>query len=98
MRPLAQQEPGEQADEDDLGVAEDGREPCADLLDAVVPEDEVSGEERAGDPRKPHRTSTLPSVAPCLEPRQQPERRKCEDAPVERARRGGDVCEAEEDP
>ena len=50
MRPLAEESPREEADEDHLCVAEDGREAGPDLLDGVVPEDEIDREECAGEP------------------------------------------------
>ena len=44
---LAQQQPREQRHQDDLRVSEHGRKPRADLLDRVVPEDQVGREEGA---------------------------------------------------
>jgi hypothetical protein len=52
MRPLAQDRPGEQPDHDDLRVAEHRRKAGSDLLDAVVPQDEVGCEEGARNPRE----------------------------------------------
>src|SRR5919108_844774 len=96
MRPLAQEEPREQSYEDDLRITEDGGEAGPDLLDAVVPEDQVGGEERSGDPCERERAAPLAAVALALPPREQPERREGKDAAVERAGRRGDVGEAEE--
>ena len=50
-------------DEHDLRVAEDGREPGADVLDRVVPEDQVGGEEgaRRSRPRAAATTAAAPS-------------------------------------
>ena len=50
--------PGEQSHEDDLDVAEHGREPGAHRLDRVVPEGEVGGEHDARSPeRQPRRAA-----------------------------------------
>ena len=49
---LAADEPGEQRHDDDLEVAEHGREAGADVLDRVVPDDQVDGEEHARGQRR----------------------------------------------
>ena len=52
-RPLAQQQPGKDPHEHDLGVAQDGGQACPDQRDGVVEHLEVDGEEDARQPRQP---------------------------------------------
>ena len=56
-RPLPEEQPREEADDDDLQVAEDRRQPRPDRLDGVVPEHQVAGEEDPGDRRQPDRAA-----------------------------------------
>ncbi len=95
--PLAEERPGDERDEHDLRVAEHGAEPGADVLDRVVPEDEVGAEEDAGgDGEQPLAAAARPE-RPLLDARGDEEQRHGERAAEERARRGRDVGEAEED-
>src|SRR5215216_3748987 len=88
----------EHADEHDLCVPEDRREAGADVLDGTVPQDQVGGEERAGEPRPgAHAPRTRPD-APVLPPREQQERRHRVQTPEEGTRGRRDVCVAVEDP
>jgi hypothetical protein len=98
LRTFAEQGPREQTDEDDLRVPENRREACAHLLDRVVPQDEIGGEETARDRGENRRPPSRPTVATVLEPREQPERRQRPHAAVEGARGRRDVCQAEENP
>ena len=86
-RSLAEQEPRDDADEDDLRVAEHRCKAGADGLDRVVPEDEVHREEQAGDDRKPPRAPRPGSEPPILEHREEKQRRQGVEAAEERARR-----------
>ena len=97
-RPLAQDRPGEQANENDLQVAEHRRETGADLLDPLVPGDQIDGEEHPGEPGQPALLQRPRPVAPVFELRQHPEQRHRIEAAKDRARRGRDVRDAEEDP
>ena len=97
-RPLAEEHPREQPDEDDLDVPEHGREPGADLVDGVVPEDQVGREEDACDPGVDPRLDRPRPPAPLLVEGRDPEQRQRPDAAVERAGRGRDVRDAVEDP
>ena len=75
LRPLAERDPGEQSHEDDLGVAQHGREPGAHRLDRVVPEGEVGGEEDARRPGEPAVAPRARAVAAPLDPgEERPER------------------------
>ena len=56
-RPLPEDQPRDDADDQDLEVAEDRRQPRPDVFDGVVPERQVTREEDAGDERQPHRTT-----------------------------------------
>ena len=86
-RPLPEHGPREERDEDDLGVPEHGRKARSHLLDRVVPEDQVGGEEGARDPREPPGAPLARPVAPILEPGKEPEHRQRPDAPEEGAGR-----------
>jgi hypothetical protein len=97
VRPLVEDEPREEADEHDLRVAEHGREPGADLVDRVVPEDEVGGEEQAREPRERARPQRAAAPAAPLPEGDRPQRRKRPQAAEERAGRRRDVREAKED-
>ena len=93
-----EERPREEADDHDLGVAEDRREPGPDVLDRVVPEDQVGGEERAREPgRAPNGDRSRPDP-PVLPNREQPEGRESPEAAEERAGRGRDVGLPVEDP
>jgi len=70
VRPLLEEEPREQPDEDDLRVAEHRGEAGSDVLDRVVPEDEVAGEEEARQPRERARAERPASPAPLLPDRE----------------------------
>ncbi len=72
---LAEKRPGEQADQDDLQVAEHRREAGADLLDALVPGDQVDREEETGEPGQPALLDRPRPVTPVLPAREQPEQR-----------------------
>src|SRR5207253_3913229 len=82
LRALSEECPREQTHEHDLRVAEHRRESGADLLDRVVPEDEVGGEESPCQPRKEHGPAWALAVAAVLEPREEPERRQRPDPAV----------------
>ena len=87
-RPLAEQQPREEPDDDDLEVAEDGRQTGPDRLDGVVPEHQVAGEEDPGDGGQPDRLARQRAVAPPLPERDEDEQRQAEDRAVERPGRG----------
>ena len=98
LRFLAEQSPGEHTDEHDLRIAEHGREPCADELDRVVPENQIRREERACDPRERDSPAIALTVTAILEPREHEERRQRPDAAIKRAGRCRHVRQPEEDP
>ena len=75
-------------DEDDLRVAEDRRETGTDLLDGVMPEHEVHGEEGAGDPRQAGLATGTRAVSALLIPRQEGKRRQGIGAAEDRRARG----------
>ena len=83
-RTLAEHGPREHRDEHDLRVPEHGREPRPDLLDRVVPEDQVCCEEHSRRPRDQPRSTRARPVAPVLEPGDQPERRQRPETAEER--------------
>src|SRR6187402_2570046 len=96
-RPLAEEQPRGDGHDDDLGVAEDGRQPGSDLLDGVVPEHEIDREEDAGEPGEPRLTWRPRSVAAAFEGGQEEERRERVRAAEEGRRGRGDVGEPNED-
>ena len=81
----------------DLGVAENGGQAGADLLDGVVPEHEVGGEEDAGDPGQARLARGSRPVSAPLVPCQQRQGRQRIRAAEERGRRRRDVGQADED-
>ena len=96
-RALAEHGPREHRDEHDLRVPEHGREPGADLLDRVVPEDQVGREEDARRPRDQSRAARARPVAPVLEAGDQPERRQRPETAEERTGAGRHLRVAIED-
>ena len=81
FRPLGEHRPRHKRHEHDLYVREHGREAGADVVDRVVPEDQVGGEEDSGghgDAALGPRPPPEPSI---LEPRQEAEDRQRERAP-----------------
>src|SRR4029077_5059416 len=89
-RPLPEEEPREEADDDDLEIPENGRQPSPDRLDRVVPEHEVAGEGDASDRRDRHRPSRQRTMSAQFPVRDEHEQRQPEHRPVERPGRGRD--------
>ena len=89
-RPLTQQQPREEPDDDHLEVAEDGGQARPDGLDGVVPEHQVAGEEDPRDRGEPDRLPRQRSVPPALAERDEDEQGQAEDRAVERPGRGRD--------
>ncbi len=95
-RSLAQQPPGDEADDDHLQVAEHRGDARADGGDRVVPEHQVDREENpcaGGDPPLAGRPTTESAV---LAQHQQAEHRKRVEAAERRCRRGLDVGEPDQ--
>jgi hypothetical protein len=96
--PLAQRGPGEHADEDHLGVAEDRGEAGAHGTDRVVPEGQVRGEEEARDPGEAPVAPRARAVPAPLVPGQEREDRQRVQAAEEGRRGGRHLRQAHEDP
>ena len=86
-RPLAEDGPRDERRRQHLEVAEDGRQTRPDVLDRVVPERQVAGEEDPGDQRQPDRGPRQRPELPPLQVRDRGEERQPEQAAVERAGR-----------
>ncbi len=97
-RPLPEDQPRDDADDEHLEVAQHGRQARPDALDGVVPEHEVAGEEDAGDGGQPPRSPGERPVAPVLHDRHEDEQGQPEHGPIDRAGRGRDRGVPVEDP
>ena len=86
-RRLVQDGPRDEGHDHDLEVAEHGRQARADVVDRLVPEDQVGGEEDPGDEREALLAGRARAVAPPLPPGERGEQREGVGAAVER---GGD--------
>src|SRR6478672_11777276 len=98
MGALTKDNPRKRRDEHDLRVAQHRREPGADELDRVVPEEEVRGEEDPGDPGPAALAHVAATPAPLLPPHQREERRQREEAAEECTGLGARMRETKEDP
>ena len=96
-RALAEDGERDERDDDDLQVAEHGAQPGADVVDRVVPEDEVAGEEHAGDEREAGHARRGAAVRVPLAPGQQPEHGQGVRAAVDRRGLRPDRGEPDED-
>ena len=96
-RPLAEDQPRDERDDDDLEVPEHGGETRPDRVDRVVPRQQVGREEHAGDDREPHGAGRQRAVAPMLVPADEGEDRQPVQAAEDRGRRGRDLREPVED-
>ncbi len=91
MRALVEKPPGDEGDHEDLQVSQHGGEPRAYCLDGVVPEDQVDGEEGAGEmgePPRAHRQRAQPAALPRSKRGEHAQRQQ---APERRRRRGRHV-------
>ena len=95
--PLPEEQPRGDRHDHDLRVAEHRRQPGADLLDGVVPQHEVDGEEDARDPGQASLPLGAQAESAALEPGQQEERRQGVGAAEDRGRGRRDVGQAHED-
>jgi hypothetical protein len=96
-RPLAEQRPRRDRDEHDLQVAERRRQARADIVDRVMPEDQVGGKERARRGCVAPVTGRRGAEATALAQREQRQQRQRVAAAKDGRGRRADRCQLDED-